>query len=251
MENLKVDEIFGKISERMKCEYGLTELGKHNVTKGTKREMILKGFLTQTLPSYLSVGCGEVFDSNGVVSKQQDIIIYDNRTFCYTPSNKEVPSYYPLDIVVGTCEVKTRLDKKSLTGAIENISSIKCLKIANEKNCRLTPRGSPRFRVYSTLFAFETDDVKTVKKNIQDIYKDLNTPKEEKIDLICVLDKWIALGEAKNQGFETDNKDDPLFLDTGKNSLLYALQIMLNGFPENPLQFDSFDYLDKLNLRDL
>ena len=50
----------------------------HNASKGTIRESILNRVIRPFLPSCYGLSGGEAFDSEGNVSKQLDLVVYDS-----------------------------------------------------------------------------------------------------------------------------------------------------------------------------
>ncbi|PPL02471.1 DUF6602 domain-containing protein [Parapedobacter indicus] len=83
----------------------------HNPTIGVLTEEILRQFLRQHLPKYVSVQQGFIRNQNGETSNQCDIIIYD--------STKYAPFYrindivvVPIESVIVVIEVKTTITKQ-------------------------------------------------------------------------------------------------------------------------------------------
>ena len=72
-----VDE-FKSIVAKLQAEFSRSRSIQHQGLKGTARERaIVTEFLRDHLPDKYSVGSGEIVDSTGQVSRQQDIVIYD------------------------------------------------------------------------------------------------------------------------------------------------------------------------------
>jgi hypothetical protein len=240
---MDLQDIFSRISETISSEYNLTGIGKHRGIKGSKRETIIKNFLRDTLPQQYSIGDGEVFNSDGEVSRQVDIIIHNSQMPVFKYSRYLL--LYPIESVFGVCEVKSFLDKDRLQEAVENIRTVK-------KWILPTPSGfygTFKDRIHGALFAYDSSETNTVKQNLAEIYADLGVPLEEQIDLICVLDKFIAIGNHKKKGYKMSTGDDPVFLNSGKDSLMYFVPLMINGFNMPLIQaFDFFKYIKKLNL---
>ncbi|MBK0383488.1 hypothetical protein I5M32_11020 [Pedobacter sp. SD-b] len=85
---------------------------KHNPTIGILTEEILRKFLSTYLPKGVAVKQGFIIDETGNMSKQIDIIIYDNQFFAPLYRVNDiviVPNIAVLDIV----EVKTTVNSKS------------------------------------------------------------------------------------------------------------------------------------------
>jgi len=238
---IKIKKIFEKISDTISSEYNLTVFGEHRSLKGSKREKIFRNFLRDLLPQQYSLGDGEIFDSNGIISKQVDIIIHNSYMPVFRYSKYLL--LYPIESVFGVCEVKTKLDKKSLKEAIENIQSVKKMKLT-KPNAFF---GEFKERVYGAVFAYDSSNPNIIKKNLQEIYVELKIPQDEKVDLICVLNKFIVLGNPKKQGLESG--EDFVVLNTKKDSLMWFVPIMISGF-NKPIsqEFNFFKYIKKLNI---
>lgn len=103
---LKTEELLNNILQVK------TFIKKHNPTIGVLTEEILRRFLVTYLPKCVGVEQGFVIDEKGNLSRQIDIIIYDNQL--YSPMYRVndiivVPSKSVLDII----EVKTTVNSKT------------------------------------------------------------------------------------------------------------------------------------------
>jgi hypothetical protein len=99
----------------------------HSGELGTGREEIIREFLRKYLPKKFGVSTGFVFDAKGNISKQVDIIIYDN-------TNNPVfevaggKQFFPCESVVCVGEIKSSLtSKQEIHKAFENIRSVRVL----------------------------------------------------------------------------------------------------------------------------
>lgn len=88
----------------------------HKLTKGELRELFVSNILNSFLTSQFGIGSGIVINQKGEQSRQNDIIIYDNRIL--PPFIKEQNiGVYPAESVIATIEVKSWLRKKELLNA--------------------------------------------------------------------------------------------------------------------------------------
>lgn len=101
---------------------------KHQGVKGAGNEAVLRNLLETFLPKKYGVGTGVVIDKDGNQSRQSDIVIYDNVLYPSLLALGKV-HLFPVDIVYATIEVKTTLDAKSAREALENIASVRSLKL--------------------------------------------------------------------------------------------------------------------------
>ncbi|WP_271104431.1 DUF6602 domain-containing protein [Pseudomonas tohonis] len=101
-------------------------IADHSTVLGDARESFIRDVLKRFLPSNISIGSGQIVDSEGGISRQIDLIIYRNdfptlRTF----GSADV---YLIEGVVATVEVKSQLNEKTLFEALENGKSVRNLR---------------------------------------------------------------------------------------------------------------------------
>lgn len=106
----------------------------HTTTQGEENENELRNLLIDFLPSNYGIGSGIIIGTDGTASKQIDIIIYDKNRADYTLSaNSKI---FLADHVIAVIEIKTTYGtgtNSSLSQALENIQSVKSLKMADRK----------------------------------------------------------------------------------------------------------------------
>jgi hypothetical protein len=96
---------------------------KHNPTIGVLTEEILRDFLRRNLPKIVSVEQGFILTSEGELSKQCDIIIYNS--LLYSPFYRiNDIIVVPKESVVAVVEVKTTINKKIFHNAIDYFNQI-------------------------------------------------------------------------------------------------------------------------------
>jgi len=109
------DYVFALIAGFIAQAEGLSSI-EHRLTKGELRELFVQSLLKHFLPENLGVGTGVVINNQTDQSHQMDIVIYDKRAlppFLMT-KNRNV---FPIESVVSTIEVKSRLDLSALKQA--------------------------------------------------------------------------------------------------------------------------------------
>lgn len=129
---------------------------KHDVTKGTYREIFASELLEPVLSPSYAIGTGIIVDSFGQQSKQCDIIVYD-RTVLPCILEKSGLGIFPVESVVYAIEVKSRLTKKGISEALENFRSILDLHPYRELNSEQV--NYP----ITILMAFESDSRQKIK----------------------------------------------------------------------------------------
>jgi hypothetical protein len=98
----------------------LDALMPHRGELGRITEEIIRGVLHRTLPKRFSIGTGVIINSNGDVSAQTDIVIYDH--FFNSPLLSEYGAcVFPVECVYATIEVKSVLSLSNLKKSIADI----------------------------------------------------------------------------------------------------------------------------------
>ncbi len=97
---------------------------QHNLTSGTTNEVILRDFLSRHAPKNFHVGQGFICDPSqeDKVSKQCDILVYDQSRYSLVYEDGPIKVVWPQSAKM-VIEVKTRLKKKEIKNALENIES--------------------------------------------------------------------------------------------------------------------------------
>jgi hypothetical protein len=131
----------------------------HKGLRGTAREVnLLRGFLGTYFPPQFCYATGEVIAADGSRSGQQDIIIYHGTR---TPVLYQTESIalVPVEGVLATIEVKTRLDGQELAKACEQVASCKRLKRIAYEDQHLTVEvkgGRPPSPILGLVFAYDS-----------------------------------------------------------------------------------------------
>lgn len=101
----------------------------HSLHKGTPREAFIKEFLESHLPSTLSIGSGEIIDSQSLPAtprRQFDLVIY-KRNLPKLDFGGGISGFLA-ESVIATIEVKSTLDKSGMQQAITAAQQAKQLK---------------------------------------------------------------------------------------------------------------------------
>lgn len=136
----------------------------HAGIKGESFENSIRELLEIYLPKRLSVGTGQIIDSDSNITKQIDIVI----TTEYHPGipDSHSPNLFFIEGVAAVGEVKTRLTNTELDSAIKNCNSFKNL---NSKPVQSIYMGSESADTPSPyfIFAMESDlSIGTVAKKM-------------------------------------------------------------------------------------
>ncbi|MFH5802404.1 DUF6602 domain-containing protein [Haladaptatus sp. CMAA 1911] len=210
----KFDEYFSSTSKILKSEYERSSGFEHSGTAGGAREYFVENFLQDIYPEKFVVGDGEILDSDGRVSKQADVVVYDEKqpTLEYGSSKQFLSAG-----VMAHIEVKTNLSSQ-LNNALSKVDSVKQL---NRDVTPVMSFGGVPEHLFSCVFAYEGPKKETFKRNILEYYSD-RIDTDHCADLICVLGEYIM------KKHSTEDGDRLVFLDTGDDSLM-AFFINLAG----------------------
>lgn len=134
----KIRKWFDDLEKILNLQAESAGLMDHKATVGEIREFFVQEVLTKILPPCVTVGSGKVISSNREkISKQIDIIIFDNRCFRLSFTGDPRNSLYPVEGVIATIEIKSELNSDTLKQALDNCFSVMSLPLqiqSEEKN---------------------------------------------------------------------------------------------------------------------
>lgn len=116
---------------------------------GAAKEHPARVHLASILPDGVGVGSGIVVDSYGGASKQQDIVIYERRCPIFSQNDTAEATFYPVEGVIATGEVKSTLTKSELRDSFGKCHSVKKLRryaVATQDPLNLEPTVD--YRIY-------------------------------------------------------------------------------------------------------
>lgn len=178
---------------------------KHRGEAGRRREDDVREFLRTFLPERLGVGTGEIVASDGSVSPQADLIVYDRLE---TPllDRSESSTVIPVEGVYGVIEVASKLDVTKLREDTAKIREIKALKkraywrgdddIVNT----YAPHGTAQeiWPVLGFCFGYGGNELDNLRAALNQADTD---DLAMNIDMLCVLDQGcIANADADAEG---------------------------------------------------
>lgn len=129
---------------------------------GVYREKLCTELLRNVVPTRLDFGTGFVVNSDGKVSHQCDIVIYDAKN---TPliENDEKQRFFPVESVVGIGEVKSTMKKTEFDAALQRLAQVKSMRDAIESSRKViykahaekkypyNPELNPRDQIFTFL----------------------------------------------------------------------------------------------------
>lgn len=208
---------------------------EHNLEDGKYREYLVKKVLDKIVPSKYSITNGFIIDSDNNISQEMDVIIYDKNYV--PPFFDETYTVVPIEAVIAVIQVKTTLNKKTLSDSITNLNSINRLKsktggkIISANEIKLL-KEKRYIAPYKIIVTYKTDYAEShdYKKNMKDI--DMLYIVEEKKPLII---------KHRNSIHAVVNED--------KNTLLEELKTYnLEVVKDSKLVFFALNLLEKMKL---
>jgi len=158
--NMRFDskDFLGELSQELITNFGRAKKVTTPGLKGAARENEVRLKLESLLPPGVGVGTGCVIDSEGNVSKQQDIILYEKQ-LCpkFTFSGSDEASYYPCEGVIATGEIKSSIGRNELEDIFQKSLSVKKLRrLAITTKSQLIDVESVCYRKYLSQTVFDS-----------------------------------------------------------------------------------------------
>ncbi len=102
----------------------------HAGEKGRSFEDLIREALRAVLPGKIGVSHGFVIDAGGEISKQMDVVLYDqlNTPRIYSGTSEEEAQMFPVESTYACGELKTRMNKDDLADSLEKCLSYKHLR---------------------------------------------------------------------------------------------------------------------------
>ena len=164
-------DVIKTATPKLDAEYNMSQIVHHSASKGALREFLLRDIIRPFLPNRYGLCNGECFDSFDGISKQLDIIVYDDLFSYAVPMG----DYFmmPFESAYGEIEVKSMLNKDTFFQSIENISSFKSLQKETPADCQVLPNlaidiegvtwnKSGFTKPFGVVFAYDSVEPKTV-----------------------------------------------------------------------------------------
>lgn len=250
-------KIFNGIEQEMLGSISQADVIPHNLSKGQSIEEIFRNFLKERLPKSVSVGSGIIVDSNGKVSKQLDVIVYDSlKTPIFYQDN--ITQIIPVECVYAVIEVKKEIpSEEKLDLIIENMESVRAL----EKKAFFSQGGViiythslygrewDSWPIQYYVFAIDSMDLDTLKQKIdEDNIKKSREP-WNRLDVVCVLKKGLIFYAEGNGIWDVlPNGKNHLHVEKSGLVLLRFYGLTLPIFAQmNMHPFRFLDYISKID----
>lgn len=171
-------DVIKTATPKLEAEYNMSKIVQHVASKGALREFLLKEVIRPFLPKRYGLCNGECFDSHNGVSKQLDVIVYDDLFSYAVPMG----DYYmmPFESAYGEIEVKSMLNKDAFFESINNIASFKSLIKETPDDCQVLPNLAIRIngvewnktgftKPFGVVFAYDSAAPETVLNYFHEI----------------------------------------------------------------------------------
>lgn len=187
----------------LKAQYTQEKNLSHPRHRGDAREDALINILKALLPSIVSIEKGYAIDRSSGSSREQDCMLCSQNAL-FTLMKTETISYVPIDCVLASIEIKSKLSKEELKKSILNCISLKSIAVPYDKSGKYENIPNKDSIPLYAIFAYDTDlELEDIKKALEEANK--NIPIAFQINMIYVLDKGIILpikGESLSIGVE-------------------------------------------------
>jgi hypothetical protein len=125
-----VNQILQSLNREVINQLDLAASIKHPGESGRAREQVISSYLRRIVPREFGVDTGFVFDAQGNISKQIDVVIY--RTGYHPVFEIGGIKHFMVECVVAVLENKASISSRDqLKTAVENIASVKALDRTN------------------------------------------------------------------------------------------------------------------------
>lgn len=235
---MDIKKVFRGISQKLQTDFEISAEINHQGNKGTYRESALREFLLSgRLPKRFGIGTGEIIGPMRNVSKQSDLVIYDQLDGMSLVYDDNI-QIYPIESVFGVIEVKSKLSKVELIKSLENIKSVKSLcphesvtKTTNSVMSMTYPRPKPFGVVFA--YSLSSNSLESLLDNLREWEKE--NSKEFWPNLVVILGEGILYhyGDGmKNSSLFSNNEIAKAFgssyLEYRKDTLFHFYSILID-----------------------
>jgi len=206
---IELTDLFKGLQEDMICRLTINRKIPHSGAKGNATELRWLDFFSCYFPKRYNFSKGFVIDSNGNLSDEIDIIVYDRQ---YSPFffNKDGILYIPAESVYAVFEVKQKIDKEYITYTGNKIESVRKLHRTSAPIAHAggTYAPKPLAHIIGGILALDSGWDKLFDKELIDALNSLNARQEIDIGLALNSGSFIVNYYPTIQ--IKPNKKDPL-----------------------------------------
>jgi hypothetical protein len=187
MRKVDLKKIFMGLQTQMITKLSVNrEVIGHSPTKGDSSELNWLEMLREYLPKRYTVDKAFVVDSEGNISDQIDIVIYDRQ---YSPFlfNQDGAKYVPAECVYAVFEVKQFINKNVIQYAGDKVASVRKLNRTSAAipHANGTYEPKPHFEIIAGVLTLESEWTPGLGDSFENALKELD--KYSALNLGCVL----------------------------------------------------------------
>ena len=212
MDHIDWLDLIESYNRRIRARVDWSGHYKHPSGVGDERESAIIESLREVFPPKYGFNKGKIIDSEGNVSKEVDIIIFE-KNVALSAMNLAGRIVIPVESVYGIIEIKSYLDKRAYQKSLENILSISKLRrfyipvaamnhfTAAEKrklNEGVVANDSMKNmgKIWSMIIAFDAVKPETIASYL------FNEPPPEEFHSICIPSRSLIVKWAHPPGFK-------------------------------------------------
>ena len=235
--SFSLEETLESVGQKMVVDFDeLSRQVKHRGLRGRIREItVVRDFLSPRLPKQLELATGEIVSSDGSVSRQMDVVVFDGLK-CPVFLKAEEVHILPVEGVYAVIEVKSKLDKLGLEDSIEKTLSVKAMPkkafVAQTQvishHTSLYGHEYSYFPTIGCCFAYDASCMDDVLQRLNEANTARGIPLDRRIDTVCVLRKGVITNWREERVISlTPTPDSHLvYIATDKALLLFYLLLM-------------------------
>jgi len=175
-----VYEYFKRSADILLAEFARSKNQNAADNLGANRESFCNNFLIKNLPTKLSLGSGEIWDSNGTKTGQLDSVIFREDAPKLSFGEREA---YLAEGVFAVIEIKSNLTRQKL---IESGTSLERVKNLNIKGGAVISSGPLINRPLRIVFSYKGATIDTLLDEIKN---------RNWFDLICILKRGVLVSK--------------------------------------------------------
>jgi hypothetical protein len=227
-------------AEELRSSLRSTRPVQHHGVMGSLREKDVRRVLSTYLPKRIQVMTGQIENTRGQQSRQQDCILLDSlHTVPFLISEDE--GTFPIEAVRGTIEVKSNTNRKTLDEAIKNVASAKAM--ADPKD-EWIPFGG-------IVCMAGTTSTSRIAKTFFELCHLLNA--RERCDALVVVDQcalfWGDVQDGSPRISDPTLTDDLIVIESSEYALLVFLLAMFDNLNRQvPPVLSLFSYVNSANV---
>ena len=179
---------------------------KHAGIKGGQVEAVVRDFLGRYLPAHNRVGHGEVFNIDGLRSRQTDLVVTNEYHVALTSDWSEAQTYI-IEALQCAAEIKSTINNVDidLRDYFEKAQTFKKLLIDPEARyeLRMLEGDLPRFGFRKPYFGFAFESkvsLPRIKQELRSWDEELRPVERPAIDSLFVLDRGAIVNVGDGQG---------------------------------------------------